>query len=448
MISNEPVITVSPEETTRYRLKVQTAKGLVDYTDIVVYVMDILECQFDYTTGNIVSQYGTVLTKNQALSRYWNANGQAVVTINDFTQANPKITCTQKGGLVFSSRCFVPSGSNTLIAGIWLDDVKSIELYNTKAVIDGTEYPFSNPSQYYAFEISVVYLPETEKFRFSLTVTDTFSQTQVFEGSKDVTFGVFDSEISLYLIGSTTAKAGFYYGSNGIPVAFIRRSALTVPVGGKVLLDASDSYDPDGDAVSYNWLSKPFDGSRFKKLYKNSESITEKVNGSTFYRVQVSDFENTVQKDVIVTNYTVSQVDPNAYELKAVLDDVSDLFSYSWSASDDSLSATTQTVVVQPLGSVVYRCLVTEISSGETTEIEIPLSGDLRIIHARNTLTGEYQEIKVYPDTRMLSKFIECKVQGYPGFIAVGDLDDPLKSMLKCRINGEDYAILLYVKTV
>jgi len=92
--------------------------------------------------------------------------------------------------------------------------------------------------------------------------------------------------------------------------------------------------------------------------------------------------------------------------------------------------------------------LVTEISSGETCEIEIPLSGDLRIIHARNTLTGEYQEIKVYPDTRMLSKFIECKVQGYPGFIAVGDLDDPLKSMLKCRINGEDYAILLYVKTV
>ena len=76
MISNEPVITVSPEETTRYRLKVQTAKGLVDYTDIVVYVMDILECQFDYTTGNIVSQYGTVLTKNQALSRHWNTNGQ------------------------------------------------------------------------------------------------------------------------------------------------------------------------------------------------------------------------------------------------------------------------------------------------------------------------------------------------------------------------------------
>lgn len=443
MLSTEPVITVSPEETTRYRLKVQTAKGLVDYTDIVVYVKDVLECEFDYNTGNIVSQYGTVLTKNQALSRNWNANGQSVVTVNDFTQTKPKIKCADKGGLTFVSQCFVPENSETLIAGIWLDDVKSIEFYNTKAVIDETEYQFSNPSQYYNFEISVVYQPELEKFRFSITATDTRTQNTVFEGTKDVSFGVFDSEISLYLIGSTTAKAGFYYGSNGQPVPFIRRSMLSVPVGGKVTLDASDSYDPDGDAVSYNWLSKDFDGSRFKKLYKNSETITENVNSSTFYRVQVSDFENTVNKDVIVTNYTVEQLDAYAYELKAVLDDVADLYSYQWTSSDESLTAETQTVIVQPLGDVVYRCLITEISSGESCVIEIPLSGELRIIHARNTVTGEYQEIKVYPDTRMLDRYIECKVNGYNGYIAVGDLNDPRRSMLKCRISGEDYAILV-----
>ena len=78
MISNEPVITVSPEETTTYRLKVTTEKGLVDYTDIIVYVKDVLECRFDYNTGNVVSQYGTFLTKKQALSSNWNVNGSSI----------------------------------------------------------------------------------------------------------------------------------------------------------------------------------------------------------------------------------------------------------------------------------------------------------------------------------------------------------------------------------
>ena len=446
MISDQPILTVSPTETTRYRLKVQTAKGLIDYTDIIVYVKDVLECQFDYNTGNVVSQYGTVLTKNQALSRNWNSNGQSVVTLTDFSQTNPKIVCNNKGGLVFRSKCFVPENSDTLIVGLSLDNIISLNLYNYKLQINDIDYPFSE-SQYLTFEVSVEFKTDSQQWEFSANISDTRTSETLLQKSVLISFGDFESEISLYFIGNTVAKSGFYYGHNGEPIPIIRRSALSVPLNGYIVLDGSDSYDPDNEAITYQWYYKAFNDSRFKKLYKTDPLITQQVSETTYYRLQVSDFENTVNKEVIVTNYTIQKLDDFSYELKAVSDDVKDLYSYQWTSSDSSVSDTNYKVIVQPLGSVTYYCLITELSTGITDTIEIQLEGDLRIIHCKDIHTGVYQEIKVYPDTRFLDKFIECKVNGENGFLAVGDLNNPNRSLLKCKFPNDSnvYAILIHI---
>ena len=451
MISDQPVITVSPTETTRYRLKVQTVKGLIDYTDIIVYVKDVLECEFDYSTGNVISQYGTVLTKNQALSRNWNSNGSSIVTLQDYTSVNPHLTCANKGGLIFRSKCFVPENSETLIAGLSLDDVISLNLFNNTLQINGIDYTFPNASgesgNFLTFEISVEYKTDTQQWEFSASVSDTLTSETLLQKSVLVSFGDFESEISLYFIGNTVAKSGFYYGHNGSPIPIIRRSALSVPLNGYVVLDGSDSYDPDNEAITYQWYYKAFNDSRFKKLYKTDPLITQQVSETTYYRLQVSDFENTVNKEVIVTNYTIQKLDDFSYELKAVSDDVKDLYSYQWTSSDSSISDTNYKVIVQPLGTVIYSCLITELSTGITDTIEIQLEGDLRIIHCKDIHTGEYQEIKVYPDTRFLDKFIECKVNGENGFLAVGDLNNPNKSLLKCKFPNDSnvYAILIHI---
>ena len=444
MISNEPVITVSPEETTTYRLKVTTEKGLVDYTDIIVYVKDVLECRFDYNTGNVVSQYGTFLTKKQALSSNWNVNGSSISTVVDFTNTNPLLVSANKGGITFSSECFIPDNSETLIVGISVDNIKGIALYNNKVQIGDLEYPF-NEESYITFDISALYDSEDENWILEVSVINTITRELIINKREVLDVGVFDSDLYLYFIGSSTAKAGFYYGSNDEPVAIITRNHLSVPVGSQVVLDGLESYDPNGDVLDYEWFSKPLGSSDFSKLYKYDDTITETINGTTVFKLNASDFENTASTEAIVTNYTVEKLDDYAYRLTAVNDDVQDLYTYQWTASDGTVDSSERVIVVQPLGDITYSCLITELSSGVQDTIEISLGGTLRIIHAYDTINDIYQEIKVYPDTRLLDKYIDCIVDGYQGYIAVGEENNPHKSILRCRINGMDYRILLFV---
>ena len=166
MISNEPKIIVSPTETTTYRLKITTQSGMTDFTDIIVYVKEVLELRFDYTTGNIIDQNNNViLTKKQALARNWVANGNSVITLNDFTQSNPHFDVANKGGVIFRSECYVPDNSDTLICGMSLEELKSISLYNNRLIIDNIEYNFQNTS-YISFEIAIVYDTSISKWKF------------------------------------------------------------------------------------------------------------------------------------------------------------------------------------------------------------------------------------------------------------------------------------------
>lgn len=447
MISNEPKIIVSPTETTTYRLKITTQSGMTDFTDIIVYVKEVLELRFDYTTGNIIDQDNNViLTKNQALARNWVANGNSVMTLNNFTQSNPHFDVANKGGLVFRSECYVPDNSNTLICGMSLEELKSISLYNNKLIIDDIEYSFLNTS-YISFEMSIIYDTSISKWKFKCLAKNSLTNEVLVDKESPVDVGVFDSYLFLYLIDNTIAKEGFYYGSDSKPVPYLVRNHLSVKEGSKVTLDASGSYDPDGCNVSYSWSSRAYGASRYKKLYLYDSIIQTKVSGSKWFKVSVSDLDGTSEKETLVTSYTSEQIDSGVYRLKATQDDVKELYSYSWRNEDNEVIGTEYDLVVQPKGDETFKCLITELSSGITDLIEIPLQGDNRVIHVYDTVNDIYQEIRVYSSHTLMDNYIECKVDGYLGYIAIAEeaLNDQRKSILKCKKNNIVYDILKFI---
>lgn len=449
-ISTEPKIIVSPTETTTYRLKITTQSGMTDFTDIIVYVKDVLELRFDYTTGNIIDQDNNViLTKNQALARNWVANGNSVLTLNDFTQSNPHFDVANKGGLVFRSECYIPDNSNTLICGMSLEELKSISLYNNKLIINNIEYSFLSTS-YISFEMSIIYDTSISKWKFKCLAKNSLTNEVLVDKESPVDVGVFDSYLFLYFIDNTIAKEGFYYGSDSKPVPSLVRDHLSVKEGSKVTLDASGSYDPDGSNVSYSWSSKAYSSSRYKKLYLYDSIIQTEVSGSKWFKVSVSDLDGTTEKEVIVTTYSSEQVDSGVYRLKATQDDVKELYSYSWRNEDNEVIGTEYDLIVQPKGDETFKCLITELSSGITDLIEIPLQGDNRVIHVYDRNNDIYQEIRVYSSNSLMENYIECKVDGYLGYIAIAEealnnLNDPRKSILKCKKNNVVYDILKFI---
>lgn len=446
-ISTEPKIIVSPTETTTYRLKITTQSGMTDFTDIIVYVKDVLELRFDYSTGNIIDQNNNVvLTKNQVLARNWVANGNSVLTLNDFTQSNPHFDVANKGGLVFRSECYIPDNSNTLICGMSLEELKSIALYNNKLIIDNIEYSFLSTS-YISFEMSIIYNTSISKWKFKCLAKNSLTNEVLVDKESPVDIGVFDSYLFLYFIDNTTAKEGFYFGSDSKPVPYLVRNHLSVKDGAKVTLDASGSYDPDGSNVSFSWSSKAYSGSRYKKLYLYDSIIQTEVTGSKWFKVSVSDLDGTSEKEVIVTTYSSEQIDSGIYRLKAVQDDVKELYSYSWTNGSEEIIGTESSIVVQPKGNETFKCLITELATGITDLITIPLQGENRIIHVYDRNNDIYQEIRVYSSHSLMDNYIECKVDGYLGYIAIAEeaLNDPRKSILKCKKNNVVYDILKFI---
>lgn len=446
-ISTEPKIIVSPTETTTYRLKITTQSGMTDFTDIIVFVKDVLELRFDYSTGNIVDQNNNViLTKNQALARNWVANGNSVMTLSNFTQSNPHFDVANKGGLVFRSECYIPDNSNTLICGMSLEELKSIALYNNKLVIDNIEYSFLSTS-YISFEMSIIYDTSISKWKFKCLAKNSLTNEVLVDKESPVDVGVFDSYLFLYFIDNTTAKEGFYFGSDSKPVPYLVRNHLSVRDGTKVTLDSSSSYDPDGSNVSFSWSSRAYNGSRYKKLYLYNSIIQTEVTGTKWFKVSVSDLDGTSEKEVIVTTYTSEQIDSGIYRLKAVQDDVKELYSYSWTNEDNEVIGTGYDLIVQPKGNETFKCLITELSTGITDLITIPLQGDNRVIHVYDRNNNIYQEIRVYSSHALMDNYIECKVDGYLGYIAIAEevLNDQRKSILKCKKNNVVYDILKFI---
>lgn len=442
IISNEKSVIVSPSEDTRYRLKVETEGGQIAYNDILVRVLDILVTRFNYATGNLENSDGeVVLEQNEALSDTWVPTGTVIVTNEDYkgshTYANAK-TLTTNGGIIFQTDVHVPKNCNSVIVGISVDNIKKFEfntyniILNEKIInlnIDNTQ------DQFLKIEISVIYNPEIEKWNCYANVYNKRSKETVYEGTQILDYGDMNSELGLYF--ANDALATFYYGLNQNPTAVIKANHIAVFKGDFIILDGSESYDPDLETVEYNWDSG-----------ETTETVKVYPTKTTEYTLTVSDNSgSTCTTSIVRTNCWFEKTGAFTYTLGAVLDDVKTNYTYRW--YDESHEyGNTWTIEVDPPCNSRYYCDIEDKVTGETDTLEFVIEAPRRVIHAKDPITNEVQEILVYPTTRYLNdKFIECKVDGELGYIAYDLPTHANASILHCKIPNDNtiYKILINV---
>lgn len=100
-------------------------------------------------------------------------------------------------------------------------------------------------------------------------------------------------------------------------------------------------------------------------------------------------------------------------------------------------------IIVSPSDDTVYR-LIIETENGQVRYTDILVKVKKKILHAKDPVTGVVDEITVYPSTKHLSKWIECKIDDEIGYIAYGSPTSKNASILRCKIPNDDtiYRIL------
>jgi hypothetical protein len=425
IISNEPEVTISPETDTRYFLKITTQSGQVLTNDILVRVLSILETRLNLSTGGIDDKDGNnLLTLNEVLSSSWIPTGNVVETKTQFVNSHTKnnaISLNNSGGLIFETDAHIPAGSSTLIAGISLDNIESIEIYNDR--VDSTPlHVDTTTDQFYHIKISAVYDYENDSgWILGAEVFDSKNNVYVYKGNRLLDFGSFNTDLGLFLASGT--KPGFYYGSNAIPVSSIKTNHLVCFEGESITLDASDSFDLDGDSLSFLWSS-------------GGTGSTETVSpvGTTRYSVIVSDQSGGSSTSSITLTNCWMEKTATGYTLGAVLEDVKDDYMFTWKESG-RIIGTGWKIEVDPVYDTIIQCVITNLTMQDT--ITFNLEGSGRVLHAKDPVTGIVEQISVYSSNRSLSKYIECKVDGKQGYIAYGNPNDPNASILHCKIPGD-----------
>lgn len=232
------------------------------------------------------------------------------------------------------------------------------------------------------------------------------------------------------------ALATFYYGINEKPTAIIKGNHISVLKGSSIILDGSESYDNDllvsTKSLKYIWGTG-----------ETTDKITVFPNGTTEYSLKVEDEGGAFDETTITrTNCWIERLDEHTYRLGAVLEDVKDKYFFEWYDEFDSFG-NNWCIEVSPPCDNTYFCKITDKETNESDVISLFVESKKRILHAKNPETGEIQEIYVYPNTNNLNgKFIECKVDGYIGYIAYDVPTHKNASILNCSVNGEVFKIL------
>lgn len=100
-------------------------------------------------------------------------------------------------------------------------------------------------------------------------------------------------------------------------------------------------------------------------------------------------------------------------------------------------------IIVSPNDDTVYR-LIIETENGQVRYTDILVKVRKKILHAKDPVTGVVDEITVYPTTKHLSKWIECKINDEIGYITYDSPTNENASILRCKIPNDNavYRIL------
>lgn len=436
IISNEKTVLVSPTNDSLYQLEIKTESGQIAYAEILVQVLKVLNTSFNYKTGNLESSNGDILLlKEQALSDSWIATGSSLVTHEDFIGSKNLKTLTSNGGIKFSTDVFIPKNCSSVIAGISFDGIKFFELNSYNIKIDNKIIDLNiskDENQNLKIEISAIFNPEKGLWECFCFVLDKKTNQKLYEDTEELNFGGANTELGLYF--ADNALATFYYGINEKPTAIIKGNHISVLKGSSIILDGSESYDNDLNQkiLKYTWNTG-----------ETTDKITVFPNKTTEYSLRVEDASGSFDETTITrTNCWIERVDDHTYRLGAVLEDVKDKYFFEWYDDFDNYG-NEWCIEVSPPSDNTYFCKIIDKVTNESDVISLFVESKKRILHAKNPETGEIQEIYVYPNTNNLNgKFIECKVDGYIGYIAYDIPSHKNASILNCSVNGEVFKIL------
>jgi hypothetical protein len=438
IISNEKTVLVSPSTDTLYQLEIKTESGQIAYAEILVQVLKVLNTSFNFQTGNLESSDGDVLLlKEQALSDSWVATGSSLVTHENFIGSKNLKTLTSSGGIRFNTDVFIPKNCSSVIAGISFDGIKFFELSSYYIKIDNKIIDLNiskEENQNLKIEISAIYNTEKELWECFCSVLDKKTNQKLYEDTEEFKFGGVNTELGLYF--ADNALATFYYGINEKPTAIIKGNHISVLKGSSIVLDGSDSFDND--------LS---DSQNQLKFIWNTGETTDKITvypeNTTEYSLRVVDEGGAFDETTITrTNCWIERLDEHSYRLGAVLEDVKDKYFFEWYDEFDNFG-NEWCIEVSPPSDTTYFCKIIDKETNESDVISLFVESKKRILHAKNPETGEIQEIFVYPNINNLNgKFIECKVDGYLGYIAYDSPTHKNASILNCSVDGKVYKIL------
>ncbi|MEW5756091.1 MAG: Ig-like domain-containing protein [Pseudomonadota bacterium] len=200
---------------------------------------------------------------------------------------------------------------------------------NTPPVIDPIDVPPLSEGNTTSVPITARD-PEGDQLRFSASQLPEFAKLIESEsGAAELIFEAGHHHAGSYSLTITVTDNGNPAQSSSVTLQFVVRETnrapvaqlpedMNVPTGTRVVLDATDSSDPDNDLITFQWkfISLPADSRLSDQDIVSAESptasFTPDVAGEYVLGVIVSDQSDATSADMIITAAPPNNVSPNA----------------------------------------------------------------------------------------------------------------------------------------